>query len=206
MCLSRSGVRSHQRFQPRVEDERRDRVDELHLEHLDGRDLIEQQPPGVAAAQIDLLQILIEPACREQRRPATRALRRAAAPATASARARGLARRIDRTRRGAYRAVLGHPLQCSRLSFHHVRVERRRPPDGLTRVVDDEVERDRASSASRGRRPRRSACAAGRGRRFRADRPTRRNRASREYRDAASRGKRVVTITCAPERSSLRPA
>ena len=45
----------------------RDGVDELHFEQLDGRHLGQQQPPGVAPAQIDLLQILIEPAFGKQR-------------------------------------------------------------------------------------------------------------------------------------------
>ena len=62
MCLSRSGVAQQQRLQASVEDERRDGVDELRLEQLDRRDLGEQQPPGVALAQVDLLQVLVEPA------------------------------------------------------------------------------------------------------------------------------------------------
>ena len=56
----------HQRLQPRVDDERRDRVDQLHFQQLDRRHLGQQQPPGIAAAQIDLLQILIEPAFGKQ--------------------------------------------------------------------------------------------------------------------------------------------
>ena len=43
MCLSRSGAAQHQRLEPRVQHERRDRVDELHLEQLDGADLGERR-------------------------------------------------------------------------------------------------------------------------------------------------------------------
>ena len=68
MCLSRSGVREHQRLQPRIEQEGRDGVDELHLEQLHGRHVGEQHAPGVALAQIDLLQILIESPLREEMR------------------------------------------------------------------------------------------------------------------------------------------
>ena len=43
------GRAQHQRLEPRVEHERRDRVDELRLEQLDRRHLGERQPPRVAA-------------------------------------------------------------------------------------------------------------------------------------------------------------
>ena len=69
MCLSRSGVLQHERLQARVEHERRDRVDELRLEQLDRRDLGEQQPPRVAVAQVDLLQVLVERALGEEIAP-----------------------------------------------------------------------------------------------------------------------------------------
>jgi hypothetical protein len=60
--LSRSGVFSISGFSPGVEDERRHGVDQLHLEQLHGGHFGEQQPPRVAAAEIHLLQILIEAA------------------------------------------------------------------------------------------------------------------------------------------------
>ena len=56
----------HERFQTRVDDERRDGIDQLHFQQLDRRDLGQQQPPRIASAQIDLLQILIEPALGEK--------------------------------------------------------------------------------------------------------------------------------------------
>ena len=59
--LVASGRPQHQRLQPRIDDERRDGVDELHLQQLDGRHVGEEQPPRVPSAQVDLLQILIEP-------------------------------------------------------------------------------------------------------------------------------------------------
>ena len=75
----------HQRLEARVEDERRDRVDQLHLEQLDRRHLGQQQPPRVALAQIDLLQILIEPPFGKELPAAPPAPPAAAAPATAAA-------------------------------------------------------------------------------------------------------------------------
>ena len=56
------GRAQHQRLEARVQDERRDGVHQLHLEQLDRRHLGQQQPPGVPLAQVDLLQILVEPA------------------------------------------------------------------------------------------------------------------------------------------------
>ena len=61
----------HQRLEPRVEDERRDGVDQLHLQQLDRRHFRHQQPPRVALAQVHLLQILIEPAFGKEMRAAT---------------------------------------------------------------------------------------------------------------------------------------
>ena len=60
------GCRQHQRLEPRVEQERGDRVDELRLEQLDRRDLREQEPPRVPLAQIDLLEIGVERAGGEE--------------------------------------------------------------------------------------------------------------------------------------------
>ena len=60
------GRAEHQRLQSCVEDERRHRVDELRLEEFDGRHLGEQEPPRVAVAQVDLLQILVEVPLGEQ--------------------------------------------------------------------------------------------------------------------------------------------
>ena len=66
MCLSRSGVRSMSGLSRAVEHERRDGVDELGLEQLDRRHLGEREAPRVPAAEVDLLQVLVEPALREQ--------------------------------------------------------------------------------------------------------------------------------------------
>ncbi len=73
----------HERLQPGVEDERRHRVDQLHFQQLHRRHFGQQQPPRIAVAQIELLQILIEPALRKQVLLIARSLRAAAAPATA---------------------------------------------------------------------------------------------------------------------------
>ena len=50
----------HQRLEAGVEHERRHGVDQLDLEQLDRADLGERQSPRVPAAQIDLLQVLVE--------------------------------------------------------------------------------------------------------------------------------------------------
>ena len=100
------------------------------------------EPPRVAVAQVDLLQVLVEPASREQL--ATRRL---------LARQQGTLRERRRRRQ---RATLGavsfregadecahlgrHPVERVGLELHHVLVERGRSPDGLARVVDHEVE------------------------------------------------------------------
>ena len=154
MCLSAVGHAQHQRLEPRVEHERRDRVDELHLEQLHRRDLGEQQPPRVALAQVDLLQVLVEPALGEQ-------VAAAASVLGEQRRLRELGRRGDpgepreRRRRvaledvGAAQALVlaeqpplvrRHPLGRRGLALHHVAVEVGRPPHGLAGVVDDEVE------------------------------------------------------------------
>ena len=56
----------HQRLQARAQDEGRHRVDEVDLEHLGGRDVGEGQPPGVHAAQVDLLEVRVRPAGGEE--------------------------------------------------------------------------------------------------------------------------------------------
>ena len=53
-------------FESGVEDEGSDGVDELDFEEFDGGDFGEQEPPGVAAAEIDLLEVLVEASFREE--------------------------------------------------------------------------------------------------------------------------------------------
>ena len=60
------GRPEHERLESCVQHERRDRVDQLGLEELDGRYLGEHQPPRVPVAQVDLLQVLVETALGEQ--------------------------------------------------------------------------------------------------------------------------------------------
>ena len=52
----------HERLEAGVEDEGGDGVDELGFEQFDGRDLGEHEAPGIALAQVDLLQVLVEAA------------------------------------------------------------------------------------------------------------------------------------------------
>ena len=56
----------HQRFQPGVNDEGRNRVNQLHFQQFNSRHLIHHQTPGIPAAQINLLHILVQFAFREQ--------------------------------------------------------------------------------------------------------------------------------------------
>ena len=115
------GRAQHQRLEPRVEHERRDRVHQLGLEQLDRRHLGEHEPPRVPVAQVDLLQVLVEPTRGEQvaaaatpRRGAAAALRQRRGGAGASAVS---VRRSPRTRKA--------PTQRARPSAG-IRVERRR--------------------------------------------------------------------------------
>ena len=66
----------HQRFQASVQNERGDRVDELHLKQLDGRNIGEAQPPAVDLAKVDLLKIAVELPGRKELFPALRVSRR----------------------------------------------------------------------------------------------------------------------------------
>src|SRR3954468_8467839 len=50
----------HERLETRVDDEGCDRVYQMHFQQLNGGDFGHQESPGVAAAQIDLLEILVE--------------------------------------------------------------------------------------------------------------------------------------------------
>ena len=60
------GRPQHQRLQAGVQHERRNGVDELHLQQLHRRHLGQQQAPRVPLAEIDLLQILVEASLREE--------------------------------------------------------------------------------------------------------------------------------------------
>ena len=186
------GRAQHQRLQPRVEDERRDGVDELRLEQLDRRHLGEQQAPRVALAQVDLLQVLVEPSLREEValadevRPAAAAPARARPSVTPTPERRHVAPagRISERRRPSYSpssrsSCAGIGSADGGLALEHVPVEVGRPAHGLAGVVDDEVEPVARRSAGACRTPRRSACGAGRARRSRAGRPTPRSRARR---------------------------
>ena len=56
----------HERLETRVDQERCNRVHQLHFQKLHTRHFIEQQAPRIPLAQIDLLQVLIELARREK--------------------------------------------------------------------------------------------------------------------------------------------
>ncbi len=130
MCLSRSGRLQHQRLQARVEDERRDGVDELRLEQLHRRDLGEQEAPRVAVAQVDLLQVLVEPAGGEE-------------VSAGGELGRAGVQQLDAAQplvAAEQRAHLGARLPRRLLALEHVPVELGRPAHGLAGVVDDEVE------------------------------------------------------------------
>ncbi len=108
-----------------------------------------------------------------------------------------------RSRRGAARTSAGMLADRRRLQVHHVAVERGRSAHGLAGVVDDVVE-PRAGSRTGGAEGLDARCVAQiepvhleRGR------ASRRSRAPAANRVAASQGKRVVTISWAPARSSL---
>ena len=187
MCLSRCGGAQHQRLQARVEHERRDGVDELGLEQLDRRHLGEQEPPRVAVAEVDLLQILVEPPLGEEMAlvgvppPAGAVPGRAPRPTTAL-----VTRRAPASSRPgasvAQHVVAPDTLVVAEQPLHvggeravptraprseHVTVEVRWAANGLAGVVDDVVEPIVRRRAGGGRTPRHSACGGDRGRRSR---------------------------------------
>ena len=50
----------HQRFQARIDDEGSNGIHQLHLQQFHGGDFRQHQSPGIASAQVDLLQVLIK--------------------------------------------------------------------------------------------------------------------------------------------------
>ena len=151
MCLSRVGTRSISGLSRALSTNGATALTSCTSSSLDGRHVGEQQPPGVAIAQIDLLQILIEPAGGEEVRARDQLL----------GQQRHLRQRrgeelppvlpilpvqpippIPPTRRRVRAAAHVCRLLAERRSLrrHHVRVEVRRPSHRLARVVDDEVE------------------------------------------------------------------
>lgn len=161
MCLSRSGVQ-HQRLQPRVDDEGGDGVDQLGFQQFHRGHFVHQQAPGVAPAQIHLLQVLIQASIREQVLLADqlivqqRHLRQLgstgeavgavqAAPMHRRQRhCRGIAQQFGRAQAFvmADQVAYGFRQLMQRGGFagHHVRVELRRAAHRLAGVVDDEVQ------------------------------------------------------------------
>src|SRR5665213_1157582 len=131
--LVASGHAEHERLQTRIQEEGRDGVDDLHLEHLHGRHVCQQHPPRVRAAQIDLLKVRVQLARRKQIRTQKQFLRQE----RNHGEFRGLIR-IARVEKRAY--VRRHLAQGRGLGGHHVRVKIWWPADSLAGVVDDEVE------------------------------------------------------------------
>ena len=161
MCLSRVRGPQHQRLEPRVDDEGRDRIHELHLQQLDRRTLPRAAaatscaradrpaagpdragPPGTGrrcarprpagAPPGTSPRHASSPAAPPMRSPSVRS-GRASRQTTRSPRSPSC---VPTSRRDARR----QPGERRRLARHHVRVEIRRPPHGLAGVVDDEVE------------------------------------------------------------------
>ncbi|MNN80890.1 hypothetical protein D3C81_1976560 [compost metagenome] len=60
------GRGQHQRLQSRIDDEGSDGVDQLRFQQLHRRHFSHAQAPGIAVAQIHLLQVLIQATFREQ--------------------------------------------------------------------------------------------------------------------------------------------
>ena len=60
------GGAQHERLQPRVQNVRRDGVDQLHFEEFGRLDLVHAEAPAVDPAQIDLLPVLVVAVDREQ--------------------------------------------------------------------------------------------------------------------------------------------
>ena len=154
------GRAQHERFQPRVQNERRNRVHQLHFQQFHGRHFRHGQPPRIALAQIHLLQILVKLALREERllrreflrqQRHLRKFRRMRQPRHGRD---GLAQQ-RRLRAGFRENVISAQAFVGaeqflrvrrqirdrpRLAFHHVLVKIRRPAHGLAGVIDDEIQ------------------------------------------------------------------
>ena len=167
MCLSPVRSRGHERLQLAAEDEGRHRVDQVHLEHLRRRHLGQGQPPGVARAQVDLLQVDVERALGEQVHAAGGVVvgvgdlrqrgrgeqadpRSAAVPDVEAGGVGGIAvRELRRPREHGHAGLVRaqQRLQLRRqvgmgagLEVEQVRIEGRRPAHRLAGVVDQDVE------------------------------------------------------------------
>ena len=81
--LGPAGRAQHERLEPGIEDERRHRVHQVHLEQLDRGHVGHQHPPRVPLAQVQLLAVLVEPSLGERAASRRHARPAAAPPATA---------------------------------------------------------------------------------------------------------------------------
>ena len=135
----------HQRLELTVEDEGRDRVDEVDLQELYRRHLVEEEAPAVDLAVVDLLLVGVEHAGREEAHGRVLVLRQERDLAELRR-----AHRADHRRHvGGARGDRGSGDQLERLrgellraplSLHQVSVEAGRASHRLAGVVDDEVE------------------------------------------------------------------
>jgi len=129
------GGAEHEGLEAGVKDEGRDGVDELDFEEFDRGDFVEEEAPGVAAAEVDLLKVLVEAAFGKEVLLAEEFF--------------GQERDLGEFSGGGgleFRAAEelvgrgGHLGEGGAFAFHHVGVEFGGAADGLAGVIDDEVE------------------------------------------------------------------
>ena len=117
MCLSRSGVRSISGLSRAFSTNGATAFTSwVSSSSTDGH-LGQREPPRVPLAQVDLLQVLVEPALREEVALRIARRRAAAAPATA--------RRVGQPAIAAHRSTRGGPLRAGRRRAALVRAEQR---------------------------------------------------------------------------------
>lgn len=152
-----AGASEHEGFEPCVEDERGDGVDEVDFEEFDGWDIGECHSPGVRFPEVDLLEVLVELAFGEEVALGcefaweqgdlgefggvgdTRELGDAGSGVVGGAFREHVitAKALVGPEQSA--GALRQVCQRGRLLLHHVLVEVGGPTNGLAGVADDEV-------------------------------------------------------------------
>lgn len=147
-----------QGFQPGIDEERGDGIDQLDFEEFDGRHLGQGQAPGIASTEIDLLEVAVELAGGEQFGLAFPFLGKQGEPGKFGGiheAGDGIGTASENGSDGAFgmggtaEGFIGtEELTCGivhrpgrgQFTIHHVGIEIGRAPDGLAGVVDDEIE------------------------------------------------------------------
>ena len=133
--LVAGGGAEHEGFEAGVEDEGGDGVDELDFEEFDGGDFVEEEAPGVSAAEVDLLEVLVEATFGEEVFLAEEFFGEEGDLGEFGGGGGFEFGAVEELVGGG-----GHLGEGGAFAIHHVGVEFGRAADGLAGVIDDEVE------------------------------------------------------------------